>query len=130
VHLMQTHSSFVFIAAPFVFKVKKPVNFGFLNFSTLDKRRYFCGREVALNRRLSPKMYLGVVPISVKRGRFTFGKGDETVEYAVKMRKLSDRYFLDKLVGRDEVVPGDLDRIAIALKRFYQAQEPTEEIES
>ena len=63
VRLVQTHASFVFIAPPFVYKVKKPVNFGFLNFSTLEKRRHFCEREVVLNRRLSPKIYLGVVPI-------------------------------------------------------------------
>ena len=130
VRLVQTHSSFVFIVPPFVYKVKKPVNFGFLNFSTLEKRRYFCAREIALNRRLCPKMYLAVVPISRKAGRFMFGEGDHVVEYAVKMRKLSDRYFLDRLVERDEVVPGDLDRIAIALNTFYQAQAPTQEIES
>src|SRR4030095_2948149 len=73
VRLVQTHSSFVFLVTPFVYQVKKPVNFGFLNFSTLEKRRYFCEREVELNRRLCPKMYLGVVPISTKNGRFTFG---------------------------------------------------------
>jgi hypothetical protein len=55
VRLVQTHSSFVFLAPPFVFKVKKPVDFGFLNFSTLEKRRHFCEREVQLNRRLSPR---------------------------------------------------------------------------
>src|SRR6266545_3604693 len=54
VRLVQTHASFVFLAPPFVYKVKKPVNFGFLNFYTLEKRRNFCEREVALNRRLSP----------------------------------------------------------------------------
>src|SRR6266540_5471448 len=79
VRLVQTHASFVFIAPPFVYKVKKPVNFGFLNFSTLEKRRHFCEREVTLNRRLSPDIYLGVVPISTRDGRFTFGAGDEVV---------------------------------------------------
>jgi uncharacterized protein len=130
VRLVQTHSSFVFIVPPFVYKVKKPVNFGFLNFSTLEKRRYFCEREVELNRRLSPRMYLGVIPISTKAGRFTFGEGDEVVEYAVKMRKLSDRYFLDKLVERGRAGPEDLNRIAGTLKRFYEAQHPTGEIEA
>jgi hypothetical protein len=130
VRLVQTHSSFVFLAPPFVYKVKKPVNFGFLNFLTLEKRRYFCNREVELNRRLCPKMYLGVVPISAKDGQFTFGEGDEVVEYAVKMRKLSERYFLDKLVERGAVTPEDLDRIGATLKRFYEAQHPTEEIEA
>jgi hypothetical protein len=130
VRLVQTHASFVIIAPPFVYKVKKPVNFGFLNFSTLEKRRHFCEREVALNRRLSPSIYLGVVPISTRHGRFVFGEGDRVVEYAVQMRKLSDRHFLDQLVERDEVVPGDLNRLAIVLKHFYEAQHPTEDIEA
>ena len=129
VRLMQTHASFVFLAPPFVYKVKKPVNFGFLNFSTLEKRRHFCEREVALNRRLSPNIYLGVVPISTREGRFTFGEGDEVVEYAVQMRRLANGYFLDQLLERGELSPGDLDRIAVALKEFYLAQHPTEEVE-
>jgi len=130
VRLVQTHASLVFIAPPFVFKVKKPVNFGFLNFSTLEKRRHFCEREVALNRRLSPGIYLGVVPISMCAGRFTFGEGEQVVEYAVKMRRLSERHFLDQLVERDEVVPGDLSRVVHVLKQFYESQQPTEEIEA
>src|SRR5262245_41241371 len=94
VRLIQTHSSFVFIAPPFDFKIKKPVNFGFLDFSTLDKRRHLCEREVELNRRLCPNVYLGVVPISTVDRQFTFGPGEAVVEYAVKMRRLSARFFL------------------------------------
>ena len=60
VRVIQIHISRVFIASPFVFKVK-PVNLGFLDFSTLEKRRYFCQREVDLNRRLAPEVYLGIV---------------------------------------------------------------------
>jgi aminoglycoside phosphotransferase family enzyme/predicted kinase len=130
VRLVQTHASFVLIAPPYVFKVKKSVNFGFLDFSTLEKRRRFCEREVALNRRLSPKIYLGVVPISTRNGCFTFGKGDRVVEYAVQMRRLSERHFLDRLVARDEVAPGHLNRLVQVLKRFYASQPPTEEIEA
>jgi uncharacterized protein len=130
VRLAQTHASFVFIVPPFVYKVKKPVNFSFLDFSTLEKRRHFCEREVALNRRLAPRVYLGVAPISMRQDRFTFGAGDQVVEYAVKMRKLSNRRFLDQLVERDEVTLGDLNRIAEVLKRFYQRQQPTEAIEA
>ena len=130
VRLIQTHASLVFIAPPFVYKVKKAVNFGFLNFSTLEKRRHYCEREVALNRRLSPRTYLGVVPISMQAGRFTFGDGGEVVEYAVQMRRLSERHFLDQLVERGEVVPGDLNRIVHLLKRFYETQHPTDDIEA
>jgi aminoglycoside phosphotransferase family enzyme len=63
VRFIQTDDSWVFIVPPFVFKVKKPVNLGFLDFSTLEKRRHFCGRELDLNRRLCPEIYLDVVPI-------------------------------------------------------------------
>jgi aminoglycoside phosphotransferase family enzyme/predicted kinase len=110
--------------------VKKPVNFGFLDFSTLGKRRHFCEREVALNRRLCPNVYLGVVPISVRDGRFILGDGDEVLEYAVQMRKLADGHFLDQLVERGKADPADLDRIALVLKEFYEAQHPTGEIEA
>lgn len=130
VRWVQTHASSVFLAPPFVFKVKKAVNLGFLDFSTLAQRRYFCEREVALNRRLCSDVYLGVVPISTRRGRLTFGPGDTVVEYAIKMRKLSDRYFLDRLLERRKVGLEDLDRIIAVLKRFYEAQHPTREIEN
>ena len=72
VRVIQTHISWVFVASPFVFKVKKPVNLGFLDISTLEKRRYFCQREVALNRRLCPEIYLGVVPIYKTTEGFSF----------------------------------------------------------
>ena len=130
VRLVQTHCSFVFIAPPFVYKIKKPVNFGFLNFSTLEKRRHFCEREVTLNRRLSPKIYLGVVPIVRHKNSFAFGGPGEIVEYAVKMRKLSEQYFLDRLVKRGNVVAKDFERIITKLKGFYETQHPTAEIEA
>jgi len=130
VRLVQTHASFVFIAPPYVYKVKKPVNFGFLDFSTLEKRRHFCEREVLLNRRLSPHIYLGVVPIAAHQGRFAFGDEGPVVEYAVKMRKLSDGHFLDQLVARGAVEPGDLNRLVQVLQQFYEAQHPTADIEA
>ena len=128
VRLKQTHSSYVLLAAPYAYKIKKPVNFGFLDFSTLEKRRYFSEREVELNRRLCPDVHLGVVPISLRAGRLTFGPGDEIVEYAVKMRQLEDRYFFLRLLKKDQIGTKDLDRIVSVLKAFYEAQKPTEEI--
>jgi len=129
VRLVQTHASLVFFAPPYVYKVKKPVNFGFLDFSTLEKRRHFCEREVALNRRLSPHAYLGVVPISRHDGGFVFGEGGPVVEYAVQMRRLANGHFLHQLVERGEATRGDLNRIVRVLKRFYESQTPTGEIE-
>ena len=130
VQVVQTHCSFVFLVERFVYKVKKAVNFGFLDFSTLEKRKHFCEREVTLTRRLSPDVYLGVVAISKIGESYTFGEGDKVVEYAVKMRKLPEQNFLDKLLERDAVTLRDVDRIAAVLKTFYQAQHPTKEIEA
>lgn len=129
VHLVQTHASFVFLAPPYVFKVKQPVNFGFLDFSTLAKRRHFCGREVALNRRLCPRIYLGVVPITRRAGRLALGGDGEVVEYAVKMRKLADPGFLRHRLEHGSVGVRELDRLARTLKAFYLAQHPTPEVE-
>ena len=128
VRLKQTHSSYVFLAAPFAYKIKKPVNFGFLDFSTLEKRRYFSEREVTLNQRLCPTVHLGVVPISLRKGRLAFGPFDEIVEYAVKMRKLEDRYFMLSLLKKGQVGTPELDRLVSTLKTFYEAQNPAEEV--
>jgi aminoglycoside phosphotransferase family enzyme/predicted kinase len=128
VRIVQTHASYLSLVAPYVYKVKKPVNFGFLDFSTLENRRCFSEREIILNRRLCPRIYLGVVPISLNEGRLVFGPGDEVVEYAVKMRKLQDRYFMLRLLKRDQVKAEDLDRVVSTLKTFYEAQTPAKEV--
>jgi aminoglycoside phosphotransferase family enzyme/predicted kinase len=128
IRLVETHASYVLIARPFVYKVKKPVNYGFLDFSTLEKRRHFCEREVSLNRRLSPDVHLGVVPIFLWKGRLTFDTEGKVVEYAVKMRKLDARYFLSRLLKRNEVGSKELDRIVSALREFYESQKPTDSI--
>src|SRR5512143_1205654 len=76
VHLVQTHISFIFITDHFVYKIKKPVDFGFLNFTTLDRRRFYCDEELRLNRRLSPEIYLGVVEVRESPGGARFdGEG-------------------------------------------------------
>src|SRR5881227_363604 len=81
VRLMQTHISWVFIASPFVFKVKKPLSLGFLDFSTLEKRRHFCERELKLNRRLAPEIYLDVVPIYKSSSGFSFNALFSTLRF-------------------------------------------------
>ncbi|MBI4229163.1 MAG: AAA family ATPase [Deltaproteobacteria bacterium] len=101
--------------------MKKPVDFGFLDFTTLKKRRYFCEKEVELNRRLCD-IYIGVEEISVSDGHYKFGKGDETIEYAVKMKRLPERYFLKNLIKRGNVTLDDLRRIIEKLVEFYESQ--------
>jgi aminoglycoside phosphotransferase family enzyme/predicted kinase len=89
----QTHISVVFLVDEFAYKIKKPVDMGFLDFSTLERRRHFCEEEVRLNRRLAPSVYLGVVPIVRRGDSLHVDPADRTghvVEWAVKMRRLSD----------------------------------------
>ncbi|HSE84542.1 MAG TPA: AAA family ATPase [Thermodesulfobacteriota bacterium] len=121
VHHLQTHSSHVFIASPFVYKVKKPVNLGFLDFSTLEKRKHFCEKEVELNRRLCD-IYIEVEEISLRGDNLAFGKGDRTVEYAVKMKKLLDSRFLKNLLAKNKVDKDNLVRVVEKLVEFYKAQ--------
>ena len=126
---MQTHISWVFIASPFVFKVKKPVNLGFLDFSTLEKRRYFCPREIDLNRRLCPEIYLDAVPIYQTDSSFSFKPPGDIVEYAVKMKELQHGWFLNELLEKNLVGEKEINRVISTLHRFYQSEIPTPEIE-
>ena len=126
---MQTHISWVFIAPPFVFKVKKPVNFGFLDFSSLEKRHHFCQRELELNRRLCPEVYLAVVPIYKSASGFFFNTEGEIAEYSVKMRELRHGWFLSELLAKGLVGETEINRVISCLHRFYESETPTPEIE-
>ncbi len=129
VRSIQTHISWVFIARPFVFKVKKPVNFGFLDFSTLEKRRHFCERELELNRRLCPDIYLGVVPIYESASGFSFNGEGEIAEYSVKMRELPSGWFLSELLAKNLVGEKEINRVIFCLHRFYESEKPDPKIE-
>ena len=88
VRLEQTQMSFVFITDKYVYKTKKAVNLGYLDYSTLEQRKFFCDKEVELNKRLSPDTYLGVVPVTRNDSGYALGGDGEIVEYAVKMKVL------------------------------------------
>jgi uncharacterized protein len=128
VRLLQTHASYVFMTSRYVYKVKKPVNLGFLDFSTLRKRHHFCEREVLLNRRLSSHVHLGVLSIFQRGGQLAFDGGERVVEYVIQMRRLDDRYFFPMLLKRNEVGRPELNRVVSRLKKFYEAQSPSAEI--
>src|SRR3990170_3337132 len=88
IRLVQTQMSFVFLTGDYVYKIKKPVNLGYLDYTTLEKRQFFCQREVELNQRLCSDTYLGIIPITRSHGTFALDGQGEIVEYAVKMRYL------------------------------------------
>lgn len=119
VEMVETHVSFIFFVGGFVYKVKKPVDYGFLDFTTLDKRRYFCEQEVELNRRLSPDVYIGVEEIRRKGGQHRVGGPGRTVEYAVKMRRLPSHRSMDRLLRRGLVSVNDVEQVAAKIARFH-----------
>jgi aminoglycoside phosphotransferase family enzyme/predicted kinase len=116
---IETHVSHIFLTDRHVYKVKKPVEFGFLDFTTLRKRHYYCRAEVALNRRLSPDVYLGVSRITREGAGYAVDGRGRTVEYAVKMRRLPAERALDELLRRDAVTVTDIERIAEKVAAFH-----------
>jgi aminoglycoside phosphotransferase family enzyme/predicted kinase len=130
VKLIQTHVSFLFLTDTFVYKIKKPVDFGFLNFITLDRRRFYCEEELRLNRRLCPDMYLGVVEVRESpSGACLFGQGT-VIDYAVKMKRLPAERMLDKLLDTGMVSETDIRRIARTIGEFHLRAERSREIDS
>jgi len=107
IELIQTHISFVFITRNFVYKVKKAVDLGFLDFTTLEKRRFFCEKELELNRRLCGDMYLEVVPINRSNVFKIKGEG-ETVEYAVKMKRMPQEKMMASFSKRTRWIANSL----------------------
>jgi len=135
VELVQTQMSFIFLAGGHVYKIKKPVNLGYLDYTTLEKRHFFCGQELQLNRRLCPDAYLAVVPITMslrgaKRGSNLVeveGQG-EAIEYAVKMRRLPQDRMMDLLLLKGEVTPEMTARVAEKVATFHEKAETNPEI--
>ena len=127
IELIQTHISFVFLTKNFVYKVKKPVNFGFLDFSTLEKRRFFCEKELELNSRLCPDIYLEVVPINKSNIIKINGIG-ETVEYALKMKRLPQEKIMTVLLKENKVDNKTIDKITKKIAQFHSKAQTSSEI--
>lgn len=119
VEVRQTHISAVFLAGDVVYKLKKPVNLGFVDFRTLARRRHFCEEEVRLNRRLAPHVYEGVVPVAQTAQGPRFEAEGSVIDWAVKMRRLPDAATLEAHVARGDVDAAALRRLAERLARFY-----------
>jgi aminoglycoside phosphotransferase family enzyme/predicted kinase len=128
VEMIETHVSWLFFAGEYVYKVKKPVDFGFLDFTSLAKRVRYCHEEVELNRRLSPDVYLGTVDIREDGGSYSIDGPGQTVEIAVKMRRLPKDGWLANRLARGEATAEDLRRIARRIAEFHQAAETSSEV--
>jgi aminoglycoside phosphotransferase family enzyme/predicted kinase len=119
VEVRQTHISAVFLAGAYAYKVKKPVGLGFLDFTTLERRRHDCDEEVRLNRRLAPQVYLGVVPVTRAGAALSVEGAGEVVEWAVKMLRLPDGATLLQRLRRGEVNATLLESLARRVAVFH-----------
>ena len=127
VQYRETHISIILLTGEWVYKIKKPVNFGFLDFSTLEKRRYYCEEEIRLNRRSAPDLYVSVEPIYEDQGRFNFQGQGEVVDYAVKMRQFDPEALM--LNRMDELASNGLFMrdLGYALAAFHELTEPSKQ---
>jgi uncharacterized protein len=123
IELRQTHTSYVLLAGEFAYKVRKAVRFAFINCSTAARRLMLCQRELQLNRRLSPDVYLEVVAIVLSGGHFILdqraGNQSSAIEFAVKMRRLPEERRLDLMLRRDAATADHLKELAHTIARFH-----------
>lgn len=125
VESLETHMSWVFLTDRYVYKLKKPVVYDFLDFSTLSMRQQHCQEEVRLNRRLAPNVYLGTVAITRdSRGAMHLSGEGEPIEWLVHMRRLPAERMLDALIRTRALRQADIDSLGLRLARFYQTCSP------
>ncbi len=130
VSVIQTHISYVVLTGKYVYKFKKPVNFGFLDFSTLEKRKYFCEEELRLNKRLCPELYLDVVSINKKNNDFELNGSEEVIDYAVKMKEFPQEKIISNLIKKDKIDKKLIEKICDVLVDFYKKSDRSKEIDS
>lgn len=120
VEILETHFAWVFLTDRHVFKMKKAVRRGTMDYATLAARERNCRNELELNRRLAPSVYLEVLPLSLAGGRLVLGPGEETVEWLVRMRRLPEDRQLDHAIAKGTVTASDLDEVIALLAEFYR----------
>lgn len=117
--LIETHISWVLLTGDFVYKIKKPMNFGFLDFTTLSAREHFCQEELRLNQRLTEDLYLEVIPVTGSVEAPQLGGDGEVIEYALKMRQFPQSGLLSTLQANGELTPAHVDQIATQIGHFH-----------
>ena len=120
VRCAHTPTSCVFLTDKYAYKLKKPVNLGFLDYSSLEQRYFYCQQEVLLNRRLCPEVYLGVEPIFRSGSKYSFGAEGTIADYVVKMLRLPETGFLDYMLNQETISKSLIDAIAKKVSGFHQ----------
>ncbi len=126
--VLETHISWVFLAGDHAWKIKKPVDFGFLDFRDLAQREHYCRRELALNRRLAPALYRAVLPLTMEKGRLRLNGKGGIIEWCLKMRRFAQQDLLDARLAAGSFEPRWLDALAADLAAFHERQPPLREV--
>lgn len=127
VNVVQTHISAVFLTGRFAYKLKKPLDLGFLDFSTIERRKHFCEEELRLNRRLAPQLYLEVLPVTGTYEQPHIGGDGEALDYVLRMRQFDPAQQLDRLLERGELDTALIDRLIPVITKFHAAAETAPE---
>ncbi len=123
IRLVETHCAWVLLTGEFVYKLKKPVNFGFLDFSTLEKRQFYCNEEIRLNRRFAPDIYLDVVPVTGTAEQPQVNGDGPAIEYAVRMHQFADDGLLSQLAERQLLLETHIDQLVQTISDFHRDAE-------
>lgn len=130
IQLKQTHISYVFLTGDYAYKVKKPMNFGFLDFSTLEQRRHFCLEEMRMNQQNAPEIYLEVLPISQSGDKFELNGTGEPVEYVLKMREFPQEDLFIFLFEQGRLTETLLEKLGRVVAEFHAKAETNDYIRS
>ncbi len=133
IRIVETHISWVFLTGTYAYKVKKPVDLGFADFSTLERRAHFCRRELELNRRLAPGLYLDVLPIVGTEQEPRIGgpdDEDQAIEWCVRMRQFDERDLLVHRLEQGDFDPAWLDTLAVDVARFHEQAAHGDELQA
>lgn len=122
--IIETHISWVILTGHFAYKIKKPVNLGFVDFSTLEKRHFYCKEELRLNRRFAEEIYLEVIAISGSHKQPSLDKNSDIIEYAVKMHEFPQQNLLDTYASEHKLLPAHIDSLAEIVADFHRIARP------
>ncbi|HEY9653456.1 MAG TPA: adenylyl-sulfate kinase, partial [Coleofasciculaceae cyanobacterium] len=130
IRLMQTHVSYVFLTGDYAYKVKKPVNFGFLNFSTLEARQHFCLEEIQMNQVNAPELYLEVLPITQSGDRIELNGTGQPVEYVLKMREFPQDDLFICMFEQGRLTEAHMEELGRIVAQFHAKAQTSDYISS
>lgn len=121
--LIETHISWVILTGSYAYKIKKPMDFGFLDFTTLEKRKHFCEEELRLNLRLAPELYLDLLPLYGNEDNPSFSGEGEVLEYVIKMRQFDQAHLLNNLLAEGKLTREHISEVADQVADFHARTE-------